>query len=117
MSIELQKIDCNCNDCVFMVRDIPKFKKSLETHKKWALDHFEAKKQKLINKSLEYRRRNDLEKYNQLSTMAGKMKFQFNKKEVSTNFGYCSKLKKEVRFIPNICMIENQECFKHRNEE
>lgn len=24
--IELQKIDCNCNDCKFMVRDIEKFK-------------------------------------------------------------------------------------------
>ena len=24
--IELQKIDCNCNDCIFMVRDIAKRK-------------------------------------------------------------------------------------------
>ena len=23
--IELQKIDCNCNDCIFMKRDLPKF--------------------------------------------------------------------------------------------
>ena len=26
--IELQKIDCNCNDCIHMIRD-------LETRKKW----------------------------------------------------------------------------------
>lgn len=25
--IELQKIDCNCNDCVFMIRDLEKFKR------------------------------------------------------------------------------------------
>ncbi len=24
MSIDLQKIDCNCNDCTFMVRDLEK---------------------------------------------------------------------------------------------
>ncbi len=24
--IELQKIDCNCNDCIFMIRDFEKFK-------------------------------------------------------------------------------------------
>ena len=24
--IELQKLDCNCNDCKFMIRDIDKFK-------------------------------------------------------------------------------------------
>jgi hypothetical protein len=24
--IELQKIDCNCNDCIFMVRDFEKYK-------------------------------------------------------------------------------------------
>lgn len=24
--IELQKIDCNCNDCIYMVRDLDKFR-------------------------------------------------------------------------------------------
>ncbi len=24
-SIELQKLDCNCNDCIFMIRDLDKF--------------------------------------------------------------------------------------------
>jgi hypothetical protein len=23
---ELQKVDCNCNDCIFMVRDLEKYK-------------------------------------------------------------------------------------------
>jgi hypothetical protein len=26
VSIELQKIDCNCNDCKFMLRDLEKYK-------------------------------------------------------------------------------------------
>lgn len=31
--IELQKIDCNCNDCKFMVRDFEKLKKHKESYK------------------------------------------------------------------------------------
>lgn len=30
MSLELQNIDCNCNDCKFMVRDNDKLKLSQE---------------------------------------------------------------------------------------
>lgn len=31
--IELQKIDCNCNDCKFMIRDLEKFKSLDYLHK------------------------------------------------------------------------------------
>jgi len=31
MSIELQLIDCNCNDCKFMVRDLEKLNKHKKT--------------------------------------------------------------------------------------
>ncbi len=31
--IELQKIDCNCNDCIFMIRDIEKKKSFDYLHK------------------------------------------------------------------------------------
>jgi len=92
--IELQKIDCNCNDCNFMVRDIEKYKKSLSTHRKWRLDSFE--KRKLLTGYSD--------------------KFQFNKKEVSINYGRCNKLNKNVLFIPNTCQLETQECFNHRKE-
>ena len=47
--IEFQKIDCNCNDCIFMVRDQERFKQSLEDHHKWQLDYFNTKKQNLLN--------------------------------------------------------------------
>lgn len=30
--IELQKIDCNCNDCVFMERDLEKFRSNDELY-------------------------------------------------------------------------------------
>jgi len=31
--IELQKLDCNCNDCKFMVRDFDKLKNHKESYK------------------------------------------------------------------------------------
>lgn len=73
--IELQKIDCNCNDCKFMERDIDKRKK---------YDHLYGH-----SKNASHR----------------------------INYGYCNKLNKDVSFIPNICQIETQNCFKHRRDE
>jgi hypothetical protein len=73
---ELQKIDCNCNDCIFMIRDF-------ETKQKW--DNTELHE---------------------------------NQKNASfrIHYGNCSKLNKEVSFIPNSISLENQGCFKHRKE-
>jgi hypothetical protein len=59
----LQKIDCDCNDCGYLERDLTKIPKG-------------------------------------------------------TSFpileGFCNFLNKRVKFIPNICQLETQECFKHR---
>ena len=71
---ELQKIDCNCNDCIFMVRDAEKRKK---------FDHLYTNK---LNASWRI------------------------------NYGYCKNLNKDVSFIPNICQLETQNCFKHRKD-
>ena len=112
---ELQLIDCNCNDCIFMVRDAEKFKESIDLHRKWQLYHFEGRRTRLIAKANEYRlKKGDLETWNKLLLQAEKMKFQFNKKTATINFGSCSKLKKEVSFIPNHIQLKTQECFQHR---
>lgn len=114
---ELQKIDCNCNDCIFMIRNIDKFKDSIEKHHKWQLDYFNCYKNKLIVKANYHKNRfYNLEFWDLLLTEAEDMKFQFNKNEAIINFGYCEKLSKEVSFIPNTCQIETQECFKHRKD-
>lgn len=113
--IELQKIDCNCNDCIFMVRDSVKFRQSLELHKKWSLELFEGRKQLLTEIADEYRLiKGDLEKWSNLLKERDKMRFQFDKKEVSINYGDCSKLNKPVTFIAGVLQLETQECFTHR---
>lgn len=94
--IELQKIDCNCNDCKFMVRDFEKYQKSLEFHERESKRYFEIVKAKLPPEEQE------------------KAKFQFNRNEAMINFGNCTKLNKQVSFIPNTCQLETQECFEHR---
>lgn len=70
--IELQKIDCNCNDCKFMLRDFEKRKK-----------------------------------YDHLYKGAENASYRIN-------YGNCTKLNKEVSFIPNNCQLHTQECFEHR---
>ena len=34
-TIELQNLDCNCNDCKFLFRDSDRFNKSQEDHLRW----------------------------------------------------------------------------------
>jgi hypothetical protein len=115
---EFQKIDCNCNDCKFMIRNQDKKNKSLELHHKWQLDYFNVIKQKLIDKAVWWKKRkNDIEKWDLLMSDAESMKFVFDKSTAVISYGNCSKFNKPISFIPNICQIETQKCFKHRKDE
>lgn len=114
--IEFQKIDCNCNDCIFMVRDNEMFKKSVELHYKWQFNYFNSIRGNLYKKAENWRLRGFPDNYEIVKREADKMKFQFDKKEISINYGKCLKFNKQVSFIPNVCQIETQVCFKHRRE-
>jgi hypothetical protein len=71
---ELQKIDCNCNDCKFMIRDFETFK---------SFDTLYQGQEKASHR---------------------------------IHYGDCSKLNKKVSFVPNVCQLETQDCFKHRKD-
>lgn len=94
----LQNIDCNCNDCLYMLRDLDKFKESKAKHYKWQLDYFNLCKSKASPED------------------ADKMRFEFDSSTVSIHYGNCLKFMGEVWFIPNTCQIETQQCFKHRRD-
>ena len=113
----LQLIDCNCNDCGFMKRDIERFNKSLNDHHRWQLDYFNVIRDNLYAKSDYWVERGDLEKSEVIKKEADKMKFQFDKKEAAIHYGHCQKFDKGVSFIPVTCQIETQKCFKHRNQK
>lgn len=109
---ELQLIDCNCNDCKFMERDLEKYKKSSEFHYKLQLDDFEREKKRLNDITNQWYRIGGLEEGFANEIVLNRMKFQFNKPPI--NYGYCSKLNKSVTFIPKICQPDTQQCFIHR---
>jgi alpha-galactosidase/6-phospho-beta-glucosidase family protein len=45
---ELQRIDCNCNNCGFMKRDLQKYKIWHDWHRNTELEDFEKRKAKAI---------------------------------------------------------------------
>ncbi len=97
--IALQKIDCNCNDCKFMDRNIDRYEESL--------------------KAKEWKDKREFDKANVIEKQIAKMKFQFNRNKCMINYGVCSNYdskfwNKEVTFIPGNCQIHTQGCFKHR---
>lgn len=111
--ILLQKIDCNCNDCKFMVRDLWKYQRSEAIHKVWQLDSFITIRQKLLNKGRYWIKKGDLEKGNLLLKEAAEMKFQYENTSY-IHYGYCEKKDVDVTFIPNTCQLDTQTCFEHR---
>ena len=123
----LQLIDCNCNDCKYMVRDFDRLEQAKSQHCEWQLNLFNSTKSNLIKKADDWLRRNEIEKNKekqilnvdkakQIMKQVEKMKFVFEY-DSPIAYGNCSKLNKPVTFIPNVCQIETQECFEHRKSK
>lgn len=112
-TILLQKIDCNCNDCKFMDRDIYKHNRSEVVHHLWQIDYFLTVRKKMVERGRFWIKKGDIEKGEKLLKEAKEMKFQYSNTSF-INYGYCTKLEKDVSFIPNTCQLETQECFEHR---
>lgn len=109
---ELQKIDCNCNNCVFMYRDLAKWDYWMQWHREKELQEFESSKAKAIAEALLIE---DEANKKGMLRVSEKMKFQFDKTKL-ISYGKCSRFGKEVSFLPNIAQLETQKCFLHRKE-
>jgi len=72
--IELQKIDCNCNDCIFMQRDFETFKKWEKFKYELQLTEFNRKKADALRIANECQ---DERGKQSLLTSANKMTFMF----------------------------------------
>lgn len=116
---DLQKIDCNCNNCIFMYRDMDKYAYWREWNRKIQESDFNRNKAKAIfdaeQSILDAETPEDKRSCEGILRKAHKMKFQFNT-EGLISYGNCSKLSKPVSFIPNVCQIETQDCFVHRRD-
>lgn len=98
-----------------MVRDIDKHKQSEEVHRKWQFDYFTVIKNKLIEKGKEWIKKDEIKKGELILKEADAMKFVYQNTSY-INYGRCSKLQKDVSFIPNTCQLETQGCFVHRKD-
>lgn len=116
---ELQKIDCNCNDCFYMTRDFDRYKKWEEFHRQLQLDEFTKKQERAIESAIyllkEATTSDELKSADGLYRKAKAMKFQFDR-EGFINYGDCSKFNKQVSFLPQTCQVETQHCFVHRKD-
>lgn len=115
--VELDMIDCNCNDCVFMERDLITYQKWHDWHKDMAQREYWNFKGKTILEAWELvdNAQTDNERSNAkgMLRVAFKIKFQFEKKYL-VSYGKCKKYGKDVSFLPNVCQLETQHCFEHR---
>jgi len=113
---ELQNLDCNCNNCLFMLRDLTKFRASQELHRTWQQNYFNTIKQNLLDRAALWMKRGFPDKAAFVTREATRMKFQFDKKEASINYGYCSHKNIDVTFLPNTLQLDTQECFVNRKD-
>lgn len=112
---ERQLIDCNCNDCAFLVRNLEKFEESKKRRDGWQRTTFESRKKRVLEEAKSLRERGSDEKADNLFKIANNMKYHFlNNSRI--NFGRCEKLDKDITFMPNQCQLETQECFEHRKK-
>ena len=111
---ELIELDCNCNDCIFMYRTPDKRNIVLKREEKDKLRLWENERKRLLDLAKEYLIKDRKDVHKALIKEYEKMKFQFNAKEYKINYGLCSKLHKEVSFIPQVLQLDTQECFIKR---
>jgi len=125
-TIELQKFDCNCNDCKFLVRRLDKQNDVLSNDKITQEEMFYFVKEKKtaqieadINSLKKHRDiikgadRKIAKKENQLK-LHGEQKWGYQGQKTPIQYGHCEKLSKAITFIANTLQLETQYCFEHR---
>jgi len=117
VSIELQKIDCNCNDCLFLERSLSKRQQHVDFHFNMQISAFNTKRIRLLERGEFWLRKGEKDKAKALFNEARKMQFTFDEGSCSLHYGLCKKYNKQVSFIANTCQLETKECFIHRNDK
>ena len=117
MSIELQKIDCNCSDCGYLERSLSGRQKHVDFHYKMQKNQFDSKRIKLLESGEDRLRKGENDKAKLIFKEARKMEFVFDEGGCSLHYGKCLKFDKPVSFVSNTCQIHTQKCFVHRSEK
>jgi hypothetical protein len=111
----LQLIDCNCNDCGFLKRDLNTFQKNLAEDKVDQQILFDNKKARAIEKALKKKEQGN-KNWEQSLRAANALTHTYFPQSTPQCYGHCSKLDKPVTFIPNTLQLHTQSCFVHRKD-
>ena len=115
---EEQKINCNCNDCIYLERDfiaLEESKKRNRSYYAWSYKYRRCNKLKRAKKALEGTETNQ-KRHDALLEERSNLSLDTSFRS-GLSFGKCRKLEKDITFIPNLLQIETQGCFKHRLDE
>lgn len=113
--IELQCIDCNCNDCVHLSRNIARLntvRAEDDDNQYWFFRRIKARRIWSAREKI----KKDKEKGQIALESAIALEYNYTPQTCAINYGLCGKLKKEVSFIPNTLQLETQGCFEHRRK-
>lgn len=113
--IELQKLDCNCNDCGYLKRNIARYntvRAEDDDNQYW---FFRRVKARAIWKARE-KLKKDKDRGAVALAAAIALAYTYFPQKCAINYGLCGKLDKPIKFIPNTFQFETQECFVHRKE-
>lgn len=111
--IELQSLDCNCNDCKFMERRTDLYNEAVAKDKAEQLWLFRRLKALRIWRARgtknEIRRKEALK-------VALKLTHTYTPQKTAILYGGCHKFGQLITFIPNILQLHTQKCFEHRRK-
>lgn len=117
-TIELQELDCNCNDCKHLERSLSSRQRHVDFHYRMQKSSFNIKRIKLLERGEFRLRRGEKDKARKLFKEARGMKFISSEGSCSLHYGICHKFnKKKVSFIQGTLQLNTQDCFKHRNNK
>lgn len=117
-----QCLDCNCNDCTFFIRDFQKLNYIKQKSYEYEINSLEVKRQKLLESALFHNKRGNSNAASKLFKERFKISDQIKKLQInqchndSKLYGLCVLKQEEITTIPNILLLDTQDCFIHRND-
>ena len=110
----LEDVDCNCNNCKHLERDLVKFNAWKDKHISWQLWSFENWKERTNKQIDEHYQKQEFNAGFELEQVLAKAKFLFDGSPAKLSYGKCNKFQKEVSFLPGAFQLDTQECFENR---
>lgn len=125
----LQKLDCNCNNCKFLERDFvewnlwkgyTEFLQYFDFLRKRRKQLFTASELIFGSKYKKNVNERSIKQGQILEATARKLKFQFDKSDLTLGYGIClsrkGKWNQPVTFVVETLQLDTQHCFVHRKE-